>query len=113
VERMSCRLAWRSRPTSMSTGGGAYLATNDALWFVRADAVRERHHNDAVANELVICPADGSAAPWPVVQGWGFLLLPATESRRARAGLDELAAPADALGRHVAMGGRDPPGRHA
>jgi dipeptidyl aminopeptidase/acylaminoacyl peptidase len=95
-------------------GGGAYLATDDALWFVRADdqqiwrttraglravtaapqqgedryadlrlstagllvAVRERHHNDAVANELVICPADGSAAPWPVAQGWDFYSFP-------------------------------------
>ena len=89
-------------------GGGAYLATDDALWFVHANdqqiwrttraglravtaapqqgedryadlclsaagllvAVRERHHNDAVANALVICPADGSSRPWPVAQGW-------------------------------------------
>ncbi len=95
-------------------GGGAYLATDDALWFVRADdqqiwratraglraitaapqhgedryadlrltasgllvAVRERHHNAAVTNELVICPADGSAAPWPVAQGWDFYSFP-------------------------------------
>lgn len=95
-------------------GGGAYLATDDALWFVRANdqqiwrttraglravtaapqqgedryadlrlsaagllvAVRERHHNDAVANELVICPADGSAPPWPVAQGWDFYSFP-------------------------------------
>jgi dipeptidyl aminopeptidase/acylaminoacyl peptidase len=95
-------------------GGGAYLATDDAVWFVRADdqqvwsatraglravtaapqhgedryadlrlsahgllvAVRERHHNGAVTNELVMLPADGSAAPWPVAQGWDFYSYP-------------------------------------
>ena len=95
-------------------GGGAYLATDDALYFVRADdqqiwratraglravtvppqhgedryadlrlsapgllvAVRERHHNGAVDNELVMVPADGSAAPWPVTQGWDFYSFP-------------------------------------
>ncbi len=95
-------------------GGGAYLATDDAVWFVRADdqqiwratrtglrpvtlapghgeyryadlrlcasgllvAVRERHHNGAVTNELVMVPADGSAAPWPVAQGWDFYSFP-------------------------------------
>ncbi len=95
-------------------GGGAYLATEDALWFVRADdqqiwratraglravtaapqhgedryadlrlsapgllvAVRERHDNDAVTNELVMLPADGSASPWPVAQGWDFYSFP-------------------------------------
>jgi len=95
-------------------GGGAYLATDDALWFVRADdqqiwsatraglrpvtapphhgqnryadlrlsasgllvAVRERHHQAAVSNELVMLPADGSAAPWPVAQGWDFYSFP-------------------------------------
>jgi dipeptidyl aminopeptidase/acylaminoacyl peptidase len=91
-------------------GGGAYLATEDAVWFVRADdqqiwratraglravttapqhgehryadlrlcapgllvAVRERHLDAAVTNELVMLPADGSAAPWPIAQGWDF-----------------------------------------
>ncbi|MGH3897921.1 MAG: S9 family peptidase [Pseudonocardiaceae bacterium] len=95
-------------------GGGAYLATDDALWFVRADdqqiwrttraglraatvapqhgedryadlrlsaagllvAVRERHHHETVTNELVMCPADGSAVPWPVAQGWDFYSFP-------------------------------------
>lgn len=95
-------------------GGGAYLATDDAVWFVRADdqqiwrttpaglrsvtaplqhgedryadlrlsasgllvAVRERHHNGTVTNELVMLPADGSAAPWPVAQGWAFYSFP-------------------------------------
>jgi dipeptidyl aminopeptidase/acylaminoacyl peptidase len=95
-------------------GGGAYLATDDDLWFVRADdqqiwratraglravtaapqhgqnryadlrlcapgllvAVRERHRNAAVTNELVMLPADGSAAPWPVAQGWDFYSFP-------------------------------------
>lgn len=95
-------------------GGGAYLATDDALWFVRADdqqiwratrtelravtaapqhgedryadlrlsapgllvAVRERHHHGEVTNELVMVPADGSAAPWPVAQGWDFYSFP-------------------------------------
>jgi dipeptidyl aminopeptidase/acylaminoacyl peptidase len=95
-------------------GGGAYLATNNALWFVRADdqqiwrttraglravtaapqqgehryadlrrcapgllvAVRERHDNAAVTNELVMVPVDGSAAPWPVAQGWDFYSFP-------------------------------------
>ncbi|PZS23736.1 MAG: peptidase [Pseudonocardiales bacterium] len=95
-------------------GGGAYLATDDALWFVRADdqqiwrttgaglravtaaaqhgedryadlrlcapgllvAVRERHDNKGVTNELVMLPADGSAAPWPVAQGWDFYSFP-------------------------------------
>jgi hypothetical protein len=128
-------------------GGGAYLATSDALWFVRADdqqlwrttraglravtaapqhgedryadlrlsapgllvAVRERHHHEAVTNELVMVPADGSAAPWPVAR-LGFLFFPATESGRESAGLDDMAAPADALGRHMAMGSRDPDG---
>lgn len=83
-------------------GGGAYLPTVDAVWFVRANdqqiwrataaglcaitasppqgehryadlricrpglvvAVRERHHNASVTNELVMVPADRSAAPW-------------------------------------------------
>ena len=132
-------------------GGGAYLATNDALYFIRADdqqiwrtaraglcavtaapqhgenryadlrlsapglvvAVRERHHHETVANELVMVPADGSAGPVAGGAGLGFLLLPPAESGRADAGLDELAPPADALGRHVAVAGRDPPGRHA
>lgn len=95
-------------------GGGAYLATEEALWFVRADdqqiwrttqaglravtavpqrghdryadlrrcasgllvAVRERHRDAAVTNELVMLPADGSAAPWPVAQGWDFYSFP-------------------------------------
>ncbi|MGH3697381.1 MAG: TolB family protein [Pseudonocardiaceae bacterium] len=95
-------------------GGGAYLATGNALWFVRADdqqiwwvtreglravtaapqhgehryadlrlcapgllvAVRERHDDAAVTNELVMVPADGSAAPWPVAQGWDFYSFP-------------------------------------
>ncbi|MDQ2883570.1 MAG: prolyl oligopeptidase family serine peptidase [Actinomycetota bacterium] len=95
-------------------GGGAYLATDDAVWFVRADdqqiwratraglyavtaapphgedryadlrlcapgllvAVRERHDNGGVTNELVMLPADGSAAPWPVAQGWDFYSFP-------------------------------------
>ncbi|MGH3817327.1 MAG: prolyl oligopeptidase family serine peptidase [Pseudonocardiaceae bacterium] len=95
-------------------GGGAYLATDDALYFVRADdqqiwrttrtglravtaaprhsedryadlrlstsgllvAVREHHDNDAMRNELVMLPADGSAAPWPVAQGWDFYSFP-------------------------------------
>ncbi|MGH3438435.1 MAG: S9 family peptidase [Sciscionella sp.] len=95
-------------------GGGAYLATEDAVRFVRADdqqiwratrgglhavtaaprhgqhryadlrlcapellvAVRERHHNAAVTNELVMLPADGSAAPWTVAQGWDFYSFP-------------------------------------
>lgn len=95
-------------------GGGAYLATEDAFWFVRADdqqiwratraglravtaaprhgedryadlrlsasgllvAVRERHAHGAVTNELVMLPADGSAAPWPVAQGWDFYSFP-------------------------------------
>lgn len=95
-------------------GGGAYLATEDGVWFVRADdqqiwratgtglravttapqhgehryadlrlcatgllvAVRERHHNAEVINELVMVPADGSAAPWPVAQGWDFYSFP-------------------------------------
>ncbi len=95
-------------------GGGAYLATEDAMWFVRADdqqiwritraglravtaapqhgqhryadlrlcvpgllvAVRERHLNAAVTNELVMLPADGSAAPWPIAQGWDFYSFP-------------------------------------
>jgi dipeptidyl aminopeptidase/acylaminoacyl peptidase len=95
-------------------GGGAYLATDDALWFVRADdqqiwratraglravtaapphgedryadlrlsapgllvAVRERHDNETVTNELVMLPDDGSAAPWPVAQGWDFYSFP-------------------------------------
>jgi hypothetical protein len=95
-------------------GGGAYLATDDALWFVRADdqqtwrttpaglravtaapqhgqhryadlrlsapgllvAVRECHQNAVVTNELVMVPADGSAAPWPVAQGWDFYSFP-------------------------------------
>ena len=95
-------------------GGGAYLATADALWFVRADdqqiwratptelraitaapqhgedryadlrlsapgllvAVRERHRHGVVTNELVMLPADGSAAPWPVAQGWDFYSFP-------------------------------------
>jgi len=95
-------------------GGGAYLATEDAVWFVRADdqqiwratraglyavtaapqhgedryadlrlsapgilvAVRERHDNGGVTNELVMLPADGSAAPWPVAQGWDFYSFP-------------------------------------
>ncbi|MGH3766461.1 MAG: prolyl oligopeptidase family serine peptidase [Pseudonocardiaceae bacterium] len=95
-------------------GGGAYLATDDAVWFVRADdqqiwvttqaglevvtaapqhgedryadlrlgasgllvAVRERHYNGAVTNELVMVPADGSAAAWPVAQGWDFYSFP-------------------------------------
>lgn len=95
-------------------GGGAYLATGNTVWFVRADdqqiwrvtraglqavtaapqhgqnryadlrlsphgllvAVRERHHNDAVTNELVMLPADGSAAPWPMAQGWDFYSFP-------------------------------------
>ncbi|MGH3936776.1 MAG: S9 family peptidase [Pseudonocardiaceae bacterium] len=39
-------------------------------------AVRERHHNAAVINELVMLPADGSAAPWPVAQGWDFYSFP-------------------------------------
>ncbi len=95
-------------------GGGAYLATEDALWFVRAEdqqiwqvtraglravtaapqrgehryadlrrsapgllvAVRERHDNASVINELVLIPADGSADPWPVAQGWDFYSFP-------------------------------------
>jgi len=95
-------------------GGGAYVATDDAVWFVRADdqqiwratrgglravtaapqdgehryadlrlsatgllvAVRERHHNAGVTNELVMVPADGLAAPWPVAQGWDFYSFP-------------------------------------
>lgn len=95
-------------------GGGAYLATDSALWFVRADdqqiwwatrdklcpvtaapqhgehryadlrlsatgllvAVRERHRNAAVTNELVMLAADGSTAPWPVAQGWDFYSFP-------------------------------------
>ncbi len=95
-------------------GGGAYLATDNALWFVRADdqqiwrftrdglravttapqrgehryadlrrcasgllvAVRERHDTEAVTNELVMVPVDGSAAPWPVAQGWDFYSFP-------------------------------------
>jgi dipeptidyl aminopeptidase/acylaminoacyl peptidase len=95
-------------------GGGAYLATKEGLWCVRADdqqiwsatraglipittppthgqnryadlrlsasgllvAVRERHHHDAVTNELVMLPADGSAAPWPVATGWDFYSFP-------------------------------------
>lgn len=95
-------------------GGGAYLATDGAVWFVRADdqqiwqatraglcavttapqhgedryadlrlgapgflvAVRERHHHGVVTNELVMCPADGSAAPWPVARGWDFYSFP-------------------------------------
>lgn len=95
-------------------GGGAYLATADGLWFVRADdqqiwtatpaglrpvtaapergedryadlrltaagllvAVRERHRNEEVTNELVMLPADGSAPPWPVAQGWDFYSFP-------------------------------------
>jgi dipeptidyl aminopeptidase/acylaminoacyl peptidase len=95
-------------------GGGAYLATEDSLWFVRADdqqiwrstraglraitaapphgedryadlrlsapgllvAVRERHDHAGVTNELVMLPADGSAAPWPVAQGWDFYSFP-------------------------------------
>lgn len=95
-------------------GGGAYLATEDGLWFVRADdqqvwttgpaglrpvtaapergedryadlrrtaagllvAVRERHRHGDVTNELVMVPADGSAAPWPVAQGWDFYSFP-------------------------------------
>ncbi len=39
-------------------------------------AVRERHHNTTVTNELVMVPADGSAAPWPVAQGWDFYSFP-------------------------------------
>jgi dipeptidyl aminopeptidase/acylaminoacyl peptidase len=39
-------------------------------------AVRERHDNDAVINELVMLPADGSAAPWPLSQGWDFYSFP-------------------------------------
>lgn len=95
-------------------GGGAYLATEDGLWFVRADdqqiwrtthvgprpvtraprhgehryadlrltaagllvAVRERHDNDTVTNELVMMPADGSAAPQTVAAGWDFYSFP-------------------------------------
>jgi dipeptidyl aminopeptidase/acylaminoacyl peptidase len=95
-------------------GGGAYLATDNAVWFVRADdqqiwrttsaglrpvtvatphdedryadlrlsasgllvAVRERHAHGAVTNELVMLPADGSTAPWPVAQGWDFYSFP-------------------------------------
>lgn len=95
-------------------GGGAYLATDDVLYFVRADdqqiwrftrgelhsvtaaprhgqdryadlrlsasgllvAVRERHRNAEVTNELVMLPADGSTAPWPVAQGWDFYSFP-------------------------------------
>lgn len=95
-------------------GGGAYLPTGDAVWFVRADdqqiwrataaglraitaappqgehryadlrlcapglvvAVRERHHRASVTNELVMVPADGSAAAWPVAQGWDFYSFP-------------------------------------
>jgi dipeptidyl aminopeptidase/acylaminoacyl peptidase len=105
-------------------GGGAYLATGDALWFVRADdqqiwrttpaglrpvtvapqhgedryadlrlsasgllvAVRERHHDGVVTNELVMLPANGSAAPWPVAQGWDFYSFPRpSPDRRALA----------------------------
>lgn len=95
-------------------GRGAYLATDDVVWFVNADdqqiwrataaglravtvpprhgqnryadlrlsapgllvAVRERHHHAAVTNELVVLPTDGSAAPWPVAQGWDFYSFP-------------------------------------
>ncbi|MGH4002262.1 MAG: S9 family peptidase [Pseudonocardiaceae bacterium] len=95
-------------------GGGAYLATDDSVWFVRAEdqqiwrttraglrlvttapqhgehryadlrlsalgvlvAVREHHDNGAVTNELVMLPADGSATPWPVAQGWDFYSFP-------------------------------------
>lgn len=95
-------------------GGGAYLATEEAIWFVGADnqqiwqttksglravttvprrgqdryadlrlcgsglliAVRERHRDAGVVNELVMLPADGSASPWPVAQGWDFYSFP-------------------------------------
>ncbi|MGH3856074.1 MAG: prolyl oligopeptidase family serine peptidase [Pseudonocardiaceae bacterium] len=95
-------------------GGGAYLATGEGVWFVRADdqqiwwaaqaglqavttapargedrytdlrvtasgllvAVRERHRGGSVTNELVMLAADGSAAPWPVAQGWDFYSFP-------------------------------------
>ncbi|HSV65229.1 MAG TPA: prolyl oligopeptidase family serine peptidase [Mycobacteriales bacterium] len=39
-------------------------------------AVRERHGGGAVTNELVMVPADGSAAPWPVAGGWDFCSFP-------------------------------------
>ncbi len=39
-------------------------------------AVRERHHHETVTNELVMCPVDGSAAAWPVAQGWDFYSFP-------------------------------------
>lgn len=95
-------------------GGGAYLATEETIWFVRADnqqiwrtaktglravttvprrgqdryadlrlcgsglliAVRERHRHEGIVNELVMLPADGSASPWPVAQGWDFYSFP-------------------------------------
>src|SRR5947199_1940214 len=43
-------------------------------------AVRERHHHASVTNELVMVPADGSAAPWPVAQGWDFYSFPRPSS---------------------------------
>jgi dipeptidyl aminopeptidase/acylaminoacyl peptidase len=38
--------------------------------------VRERHDDAGVTNELVMLPADGSAVPWPVAQGWDFYSFP-------------------------------------
>jgi dipeptidyl aminopeptidase/acylaminoacyl peptidase len=38
--------------------------------------VRERHEADAVVNELVALPPDGSAAPWPIAGGHDFYSFP-------------------------------------
>lgn len=95
----------------------AYLATDEVLWFGRADdqqiwrttqvglrpvstvlqhgqdryadlrlclsgllvAVWERHRDAAVVNELVMLPADGSAAPWSVAQDFYSFLAPSPD----------------------------------
>ena len=68
--------------------------------------VRERHDGGEVRNELVSLPADGSAEPRVLVSGHDFFVAPRLDPAGSAARLARLGPPADAVGRHGALGRR-------
>jgi len=63
-------------PRPPAPGAARYAdlrVTPDRQWLL---SVRERRTEDAIGNELVILPADGSAAPWILSRGHDFYTAP-------------------------------------
>jgi dipeptidyl aminopeptidase/acylaminoacyl peptidase len=73
---------WRAEPAGLEPVTTAPRAGEHRYADLRVTAsgllvvVRERHDEGAVTNELVAVPADGSAPPWVIAEGWDFYSFP-------------------------------------